>query len=120
MKLTQDKAIEDGEQITDEECIKRTKQKGLALELLKSCKYRSAINEVRTQYLYKNDVYPADLAEAFEIIEHHSRRQGGKSSRKTKGTSSSQSNEAKEVVQVVQYMVEKEERLRSRRNKTTK
>ena len=86
LKAILKEATDTGETITDEECKKRSKQKGLALELLKSSKHKSAINEVRTQYLYKHYVYPTDLAEAFEIIEHHARRHNKKPYRKPKAS----------------------------------
>ena len=68
---------------------------------------------------YKNDVYPADLAEAFEITKNHARRQEKKPLKKIK-SASQQSNEEEEVVRGVQYMVEKGDQPVNQSNKMMK
>ena len=62
MEDTEREAKENGEKIDTDECKKRTKAKGAALEVIKSSKWRAPLEDIRTQLIYKNDVYPSDLA----------------------------------------------------------
>ena len=105
MKEVKEESTKAGESITDEQCKLRTKNKCLALELAKSSKWGSVMQDIRTQYLYKNDIYPKDLTEAFELLEHHSKRFGKRQNRRNKPTNNPPANE--DVIQGAQYATEK-------------
>ena len=101
MNSIKEDATNSGESIDDAECKRRVKNKCLALELVNSSKWRTVIEDIRTQFLYKNDIYPKDLTEAFELLEYHSKRHGKKQGKRSKSNSNPPNNE--DVVQGAQY-----------------
>ena len=100
--ITED-AKANGESIIKEECKERAKNKGAALELIKSSKWKVPLEDVRTQFLYKNDVYPNDLTEAFKLLEHYAKKGGKKSSKKNKQDGTDPTPKSDEIIQGVQY-----------------
>ena len=67
---TKDKA--DGVTIkTDEEYLRVMRDKALALRVLKTTKYKAVLKNIRKKYLYKEDVYPRDLTEVQELLNHY-------------------------------------------------
>ena len=75
----------------------------MALKLIKSSKWRGPIDDIRTQFWYKNDVYPNDLTEAFEILEHHAKKGGKRFNKRGKQEGKNSSSSNNEIIQGVQY-----------------
>ena len=105
LKEAKEEGKEKGEDLTLEECKQYAKNKCLAIEILKSSKHKQVIEEVRTQYVYKNNVYPSDAAEAFELLEHYAKK-GRKNTKASKAVNNSPDKTEDDMVQGAQFAQE--------------
>ena len=111
IKSVKEEAEEAGEKITKEECAKRAKSRTIALEILKSSKYKGAIADVREQFLYRNNIYPKDITEAFELLEHQARRQARRNkAARGKNENNAPKVEKSEVIEGAQYLMTKKDK----------
>ena len=57
--------------ITRHTAIERARSRVLGLGIIKSSKFQDVYEDVKKEYLYKNNVYPDDGTKAFEQLQHH-------------------------------------------------
>ena len=79
------------------------RNKALALRVLKTTKRKAVLKDLRRKFLYREDAYPKDLAEAQEMLNHYvitnNITEGKRNPRKSKET-----NGKPNVIQGVQYL----------------
>ena len=49
----------------------QVRNKALALRVLKTTKRKAVLKDLRRKFLYREDAYPKDLAEAQEMLNHY-------------------------------------------------
>ena len=66
------KDIDEGAKVkSDKEYRKAVRNKSAELRVLKSTRHKAVLRDIRKKYLYKEDVYPANLTKAQELLNHH-------------------------------------------------
>ena len=95
---------------TEREYRKIVRNRAAALRALKSSRYKAVISDIRKKYLYKENVYPSNLAEAQELLNHYALTSRSTETRTAGQRKERNVGEANNVMRGAQYMQEKDDR----------